>query len=297
VERREVGRAERMGELAQPARQARHPDILKELGLDWVPGHFNIDTYAEDFDMLSGVSNFDPSTFQPSDNSGRWLGYGQVQTASASELWVRFFDAVARAKGVDPIANPIKAHDTTAPSAIANNALLTINLWPDVPAKSQWMTVRVGDYRQSLFQVICAWSPKVKDVLGDTNGARLVIQAIPGVMPAPCDLGFSAYAPQSAAGNGLSFLEFTRVFSPDNAKELSGHELQFAQIMQEMFNNRDTVNPMLIQSPFDTDANGNTIIRCHVEENLGVSRGTHYNSDGSLNVDIRDPHFVHRFRG
>jgi hypothetical protein len=272
-------------------------DILKELGLDWIPGHFNIDTYAEDFEMLSGVSNFNPSTFQPSDASGRWLGYGQVQTAAASELWVRFFDAVARAKGVDPVANPIKAHDTTAPNAIANNALLTINLWPDVPSKSQWITVRVGDYRQQLFQVICAWSPKVKDVLGDTNGGRLVIPAIPGVLPAPCDLGFSAYAPQSAAGNGLSFLEFTRVYSPDDAKDLKGHEVQFAQIMQEMFNNRDTVNPMLIQSPFDTDASGNTVIRCHVEDNLGVSRGTHYNSDGSLNVDMRDPHFVHRFRG
>jgi hypothetical protein len=28
-------------------------DILKEIGLDWIPGHFNIDTYAQDFDMLS----------------------------------------------------------------------------------------------------------------------------------------------------------------------------------------------------------------------------------------------------
>jgi hypothetical protein len=272
-------------------------DILEELGLDWIPGHFNIDTYAEDFEMLSGVSNFDPATFQPKDNGNRWLGYGRVQTAVASELWVRFYDAVARAKGVNPITNPITAHQTTAPNAIANNARLTINLWPDVPSKSQWMTVNVGDFKRTLFQSICNSSPKVKDVLGDTNGGRLVIPAIPGVMPAPCDLGFSAYSPASSAGNGQSFLEFTRSYSPDDAKDLKGHETQFAQIMQEMFNNRDTINPMLIRSPFDEDANGNPIINCHVEDNLGVSRGTHYNADGTLNVDLRDPHFVHRFNG
>ena len=92
-------------------------------------------------------------------------------------------------------------------------------------------------------------------------------------------------------------MEFARVYSPDDAKDLKGHETQFAQIMQEMFNNRDTVNPMLIRSPFDEDANGNPIINCHVEDNLGVSRGTHYNADGTLNVDLRDPHFVHRFKG
>jgi hypothetical protein len=272
-------------------------DILKEIGLDWIPGHFNIDAYAEDFEMLSGVSNLDTSTLQPRAGDNRWLGYGRVQTGAASELWVRLFDAIARAKGVDPIANPMNAHDITAPMAIAMNQKLTINLWPDVPSKSQWMTVNVGTYRDQIFQVICAFSPKVSDVLGDTDGGRNIIPPIPGSLPNGCDLGFSGWEPKSAAGNGLSFLEFARSQSPDDAKELKGHETQFAQIMQEMFNNRDTVNPMLIRSPFDEDANGNPIISCDVEDNLGVSRGTHYNADGTLNVDLRDPHFVHRFKG
>jgi hypothetical protein len=185
---------------------------------------------------------------------------------------------------------------STAETAIANNALLTINLWPDVPSKSAWFTTRVGTYRDTLFQVFCTFSPSVGSMLGDDNGGRLIIPAIPGVLPSPCDLGFSLYTPSSSQGNGQSFLEFTRKFSPDDAPRLKGHEQQFAQIMQEMFNNRDTVNHMLIKSPLDEDANGNTIWSCHVEEDLGVSRGTHYNADGSLNVDIRDPHFRNRFK-
>jgi hypothetical protein len=192
----------------------------------------------------------------------------------------------------------VKAHDTTAANAIANNALLTINLYPDVPAKSQWMTVHVGDYRKALFQAICAYGPSVASTLDDANGGRFVFPVIPNLLPTGCDLGFSNWAPKSAAGNGLSFLEFTQGYSPDDAKDLQGHEVQFAQIMQEMFNNRDTVNPMLIRSPVYTDSNGNiTSWGCHVADDLGVSRGTTYNSDGSLNVDIPDPHFRHRFSG
>ncbi len=86
-------------------------------------------------------------------------------------------------------------------------------------------------------------------------------------------------------------------FSPDDAKQLKGHETQTAQILQEAFNNRDTVNPLLIKSPFDQDPHGNTIVHCNVQQNLGVSRGTHYNADGTLNVDVPDPHFRRFFQG
>jgi hypothetical protein len=156
--------------------------------------------------------------------------------------------------------------------------------------------VNVGTYRDQIFQVICAFSPKVSDVLGDTDGGRNVIAPIPGVLPNGCDLGFSGWEPMSAAGNGLSFLEFARSQSPDDAKELKGHETQFAQIMQEAFNNRDTVNPLLIRSPISTDSAGNITFNCHIEQDLGVSRGTHYNADGSLNVDLKDPHFRNIFK-
>ena len=52
-------------------------DILEQIGLDWIPGHFNIDTYAEDFTMLSSIQNIDLSTLQPYDNptggEKRWI--------------------------------------------------------------------------------------------------------------------------------------------------------------------------------------------------------------------------------
>lgn len=267
-------------------------DILQQLGLGWVPGHFNIDTYAEDLDQLAGVSNVNFSTLQPNDNAGRWIGYGKVQTAPASELWVRFFDAVARAKGVNPVTSPVYAHDTVAKNAIANNALLTINLYPDIAAKSKWITVRVGDYRRDLFKVVCAFSPWLQDTLGDTNGPRIVIPT-PVNAAAPngqCDAGFTMYRPASSGANGYSFLKFTQAYSPDNAKDLKGHEQQQSQIVQEMFNNLDRVNPMLLKSPIDTDAAGHVILNCHIERNLGVSRGT-------KDVNVRDPHFAHFFRG
>jgi hypothetical protein len=276
-------------------------DILKEVGLDWVPGHFNIDTYAEDFDMLSGVQNVNPDTLQPWDNptggEKRWIGYGKAQTAPSSELWVRFFDAVARAKGVNPILYPIKAHETTAPNAIANNALLTINLYPDIPAQSKWITVRVGDYRRDLFQLICAFSPWLADTLGDgpTGQGPPPLLVVPMPAPqSPCQIGFRLWRPVSSQANGWSFLSFTRIFSPDDAKELKGHETQLAQILQEAFFNHDRVNRLIIRSPFDTDANGNVILNCHIEQDLGVSRGEL--PDGTVDVNAKDPHFRRFFR-
>ena len=77
---------------------------------------------------------------------------------------------------------------------------------------------------------------------------------------------------------------------------MKGVEAQWAQIIQEMFYNRDRVNPLLIKSPIDEDTNGNVILNCHVEQDLGVSRGTPLNSDGTLNTDVRDPHFARLFR-
>jgi hypothetical protein len=275
-------------------------DILVELGLDWVPGHFNIDTYAEDFDLLSGVQNVNPS-LQPYDNptggEKRWIGYGKAQTSWASEIWVRFFDAVARAKGVNPVNEPVRAHETVAPNAINANAKLTINLYPDVPASSKWQTVKVGDFRRDLFQLICAWSPWLADILGDGPTGQgpppLLVVPMPAPQP-PCHIGFRLWRPASSQANGHSFLSFTRIFSPDDAKELKGNETQFAQILQEAFYNRDKINPLLIRSPFDEDAAGNPIVRCHVEQDLGVSRGNR--PDGTVDINAKDPHFRRFFR-
>ena len=173
VELRQVG-SDRLGELEQPARQARHHGRTRRNRTRFDSGHFNIDTYAEDFTMLSSMQNVNPSTLQPYDGSAngesRWIGYGKVQTAAASEVWVRFFDTGARAKGVNPATNPIKAHDETAKNTI--KLTVTINMYPDIPAQSKWMTVKAGDYRRDLFQVICAWSPWISETLGDTVGVR-----------------------------------------------------------------------------------------------------------------------------
>jgi hypothetical protein len=243
-------------------------DIWEQLGLGWIPGHFNIDTYVEDFDMLAGVQNMDPSTFQPTPGDNRWWGYGRVQTAPASELWVRFFDAVARAKGVDPIAN---------------NAYLWINLYPDIPAQSQWLHVHVGDYRDSLFQVICAYSPWVADVVGDTNGPHPIIP-LPGY--GNCDVGFTFWKPASSGAIGRSLSEFGANYNNGQVPpDLKARAPQVAMIIFEAFKNRDTVNPLLIRNPFSTNP------QCAVELNLGVSRGSPRKPDGSLDVDVRDPHF------
>ncbi len=270
-------------------------DVWEELGVDWIPGHFNIDTYAEDFEMLSGVANMDPESLQPADDGNRFIGYGKVQTAWASELWVRFYDAVARARGVDPIADPVRAHDRVAANAIANNATLTINLYPEL-STSQPTTVRVGDYKRNLFQYICAGSPWVKDTLGDTHGPRFVIPTDEG----PCDVGFTFRRPASSTANGYSFFQFVKKFSPDDAAQLKQRDplgvpayTRNAQIIQEAFDNRDTRNPMKIQSP--TDQSNGRFLSCQVERNLGVSRGSPTKPDGSPDVDVPDPHFRRLF--
>ena len=161
-----------------------------------------------------------------------------------------------------------------AKSAINTNARLTINLWPDVPSRSQWITVKVGDYRKQLLQVISAFSPWVSELLGDGPGnagpPALLSFPMPTPQP-PCNLGFRLWRPISSRANGLSFRAFVQIHSPEDADRLKGVEAQWAQIIQEMFHNRDTVNPLLIKSPLDEDANGNLILNCHVEQDLGVS--------------------------
>jgi hypothetical protein len=266
--------------------------------MDWIPGHFNIDAYAEDMDLLSGVQNVDMSKLQPYNNptggEKRWTGYGKAQTAWASDLWVRFFDAVARAKGVNPVTDPVRAHDSVAAGAINSNVKLKIDLYPNDPAKSNPITVKVGDYRRDLFQFICSYSPWLADLVGDGSSAPApTVITVPG--HAPCNLGFRPWRPVSSKANGLSFRDFVARNSPENVKDLKGVEMQQAQVLQEAFMNRDTQNPMQIKSPFHLDDKGNAVIECRVERDLGVSRGSTPN--GGVDITKKDPHFRNFFRG
>jgi hypothetical protein len=244
------------------------------------------------------VQNVDMSKLQPYNNptggEKRWIGYGKAQTSWASELWVRFFDAVARAKGVNPVNEPIRAHDSVAATAINNNVKLTINLYPDDPARSNPMTVKVGDYRRDLFQLICSWSPWLADLVGDGSSAPApTVVTVPG--HAPCHIGFRPWRPVSSRANGLSFRDFVARNSPENVKDLKGVEAQQAQVLQEAFMNRDTENPMQIKSPFHVDGSGKAVIECRVERDLGVSRGS--TANGGVDITKRDPHFRNFFKG
>jgi hypothetical protein len=263
-------------------------DILTELGLDWVPGVVNLDTYLMDVEYLWGVQNIDPGTLQPWDGEDRFKGYGRVATADMSDKWVRFYDAVARAKGADPINNPIYAHKDVAEGAIEANQKLTINLYPDVPSKSKVETVKVKDYRQLLIQESCSnASPWVKDALGDTH-----VEGDANVVIGACDTGFSPfYMPVSSAGNGRSFYEFVynNSSNPKDAEDVRGNYPALPMLFREMYANLDKTKDLLIQNPFGEFDNGQT--GCKVERNLGKSRGSHDD------VNLRDPRLKHFFKG
>jgi hypothetical protein len=258
-------------------------DILEELGIDFIPGHINIDTFFDTLDVLTGVANLDPETLQPAWGD-RWLGYGKVQTAAASEKWIRFYDAVARAKGANPVTRPVWAHDIVAHNAITANQSLRINLYPDVPALSKWETVKVGGYKRRLLQEICDTSPWIKDALGDANGGYAKVPLGGGQF---CNAGFRLYHPASAQGMGWTLRELAVKFSEDGTipDDLKARATAIPQIFQEMFYNTDTKVPLLIRDPTSEAP------PCAVMLDLGVSRGTPRRADGSLNVDAQDPHF------
>ncbi len=100
-------------------------------------------------EWVGGVSNWNPVTDQPSSN-GMWIGYGNVQTAAASEMAMKWYDDTAHAMGRDAIANPLAAHRAVQ-DAIANGAVVK-----GVPVAKSFHT---------MMQAACDMTPRIARVL------------------------------------------------------------------------------------------------------------------------------------
>lgn len=270
-------------------------DVWDQLGLGWIPGHLNIDSYIEDFDMLMGVSNIDTHSLQPVAGDTAWKGYGKTLTAPAADKWAHLIVSLARSAGipVDPMTHPGVANDY-AQKAIAYDHdhpthKRTIDMAPT--------PVNAFAFKNAVRDQICASSPWIADSIDKTPrnaDGSLVYLSAPVTSPTPsvCSVGFAIRRPQSSNAIGQTLKDF--VASQNDGKvppDLKSRAPFIPMIVQEAFSNRDKVNPMLIKSPADVpNAPGQTY--CKTELNLGVSRGTPLKPNGDLNVDVRDPHFV-----
>ena len=60
--------------------------VEAKLGVGWLPGHINIDSYIEDFEMLQGVANLDNHSLQPANGDNYQQGAAsQAQNAGHIE--------------------------------------------------------------------------------------------------------------------------------------------------------------------------------------------------------------------
>jgi hypothetical protein len=110
---------------------------------------FNV--YINDINQRLGVAPTEANG--TTDLTKPLVPYGKVQTYFASNLWVRFYDAAARALGKDPVATPVAAYNAVD-TAIANNrsAYFTDVVWGipgtyNLPVQEQLVqgAVRAGD--------------------------------------------------------------------------------------------------------------------------------------------------------
>jgi len=261
-------------------------DVLKKLDLSWMPGHFNLDVYAEDWDILAGL---DPNANIP----GQWTGFGKTPTLSGVEEWARFEKAVVNAFGLDYNTLPISGREYVFNAAVAGNLTETINLWPDVPSKSKVETVQVGDYRDHLFEKECNLSPWVADAVGDGFLSPTGIPREPVITEksgVQCDTGVRApltltgYNP-SAHAIGQDFIAMNEVQGPVSQDEIDNADT-IAPLLWTMYENTDTQNHMVLRDGDPINANP----FCSTQLDLGVSRGRQF--DGTIDDNAKDPHFA-----
>jgi hypothetical protein len=234
--------------------------------------------YLNDIDQRLGVQ---PTESDATTNTTKPLvPYGKVQTYWDSDLWVRFYDAVARGLGYNPVAAPVPAYNAVD-NAIANNKSVVFTD-PIYNARTSW---NVRSYRKALFGGICAQSPWVSAALGDTSRSdyaqpytqdpatgKILSGGIPATAPNPelvvgsCDIGFR-YVFRASADGVLSYLQdFVRHENngvlPDELKEANGG-WTIPMIIHSAWHN---TRYMAVTDPF----NG-----CAVKLNLGTGRLNH----------------------
>ncbi len=213
-------------------------DLQEHFKVGWFPGHININTYFDDFDMLMGV---DPWV------TGKPTGYGKVQTAQVSEWVALWYDAIAHAIGQDPNAAPVSAWNAVD-TAVANNRL--------VPGVG-----RLRAAHDKLQQAICDVSPWLQDALDDSPGGEVIV--------GPCDAGFEYSRKESAAGVRYMIQWF--VASQNNGvvpEPLKGGQgLVIPMIIRSAYKNQGA---MAVRDPLSKPTG------CAVKLDLGTGRNTHF---------------------
>jgi hypothetical protein len=133
-------------------------DVLAELGKDLKKVadafgiSFHIPVFIDDATILAGVSNFNQAT--GSNTDGTWKGYGHVQTAVASEVFIQWYDEAARRLGKNPVTKPVESYQAVNDAIAAGKSPKGTN----------------GITRAQLYDALCYYTPKISDVVDKNRG-------------------------------------------------------------------------------------------------------------------------------
>jgi hypothetical protein len=254
---------------------AQWPNLDVFVGVD--TSHGTHDIYLNDIDQRLGVQ---PTESDGTTNTTKPLvPYGKVQTYWDSDLWVRFYDAVARGLKYNPVTTPIAAYNAVD-NAIANNR----NVVFTDPLFNVTQSWNVQWYKNAIYNGICQASPWVSAAVGDVSRSDYAAPwtfgpngyvnggGVPATAPTTelvlgsCDVGFMNIYNKSADGV-LSFLQdFVRHENsgvlPDELK-LSNGGGAIPLIIASAWANQGS---MVIRDPF----NG-----CAPKLDLGIGRQNH----------------------
>ena len=233
--------------------------------------------HLNDIDQRLGVQ---PTELNGTTNTTKPLvPYGKVQTYFDSDLWVRFYDAVARGLKYDPVATPIAAYNAVD-TAIANNK----NVVFTDPVTNVTQSWNVKWYKNALYSALCQASPWVSAAVGDASrsdyakpwtfgpAGNVSGGGVPANAPSTelvlgsCDVGFMNIYNKSADGV-LSYLQdFVRHENngvlPSELK-LSGGGGAIPLIIQSAWLNQGS---MVVRDPF---------AGCAAKLDLGIGRQNH----------------------
>jgi hypothetical protein len=254
---------------------AQWPNLDVYIGDDTSHGTHHV--FLQDIDQRLGVQ---PTESDGTTNTTKPLvPYGKVQTYWDSDLWVRFYDAVARGLKYDPVATPIAAYNAVD-NAIANNK----NVVFTDPLFNTTQSWNVRWYKNAIYNGICQASPWVSAAVGDASRSDYAMPwtfgpngyvnggGVPAPAPNPelvlagCDIGFMNVYNKSADG----VLSFLQDFVRHENNGVLPDELKLA-------NGGGTI-PMIIQSAWSNE--GSMVIRdpfagCAAKLDLGTGRQNH----------------------